>query len=51
MGDMFSQLVGNNTAHTDGRKCSSEWPTKATQQNVPAGHVIKVVAAALWLFL
>ena len=30
-------------AHADGRKCSSEWSTK--QQNVPAGRVIKVVAA------
>ena len=30
---IFSQLVGNKMAHTDGRKCSSEWSAKTTKRS------------------
>ena len=47
-GGIFSQLVGIKMAIAEAGKCSSE------TQNVPAGHVIKVVEAAVeyaqWLF-
>ena len=45
---IFSQLARNKMAIAEGWKCCSE------TQNVPAGHVIEVVEAAVeyaqWLF-
>ena len=41
-GYIFSQLVGNKMAHADGLKVLSG---QQKQQNVPAGRIIKVVAA------
>lgn len=34
-------------AHADKWKCSSKWSKKKKTQNVPDGHVIKVVAAVM----
>ena len=53
MGDIFSQLLGNKMARADGRKCSSEWSTKATKRSGGKCNKFFAVmdyALALWLF-
>ena len=53
MGDVFSQLLGNESGSCRPRKCSSNWPknSKTFRWNVLLSSWLLFMDYALWLLL